>query len=152
MEEQETTDPRQRALEVMEFDGMSPTQSITLIPKGFTAYDIEYYYRACTIVDNHIVGKGVLGNKLVGIIVWISTQEYDDGEPEFCAMRFSGIFKVKYSGVPPAVSEPVTLKGDGSVLGKKELLASSLYWHSLAQWSGIVLSVDTEFNTLELIL
>ena len=111
--------------------------------KGFTQDDLDNDLTACVITGNNKVGKGEIGDKLFGKVVWVS-QELQAGTtiPALCAVQARGVARFKYDRRPPFLGESVLPQKDGKVIGSPTGDGLNL--------RGIVIAVDEENQTCDL--
>ena len=107
---------------------------------GFTQEDLDNNLTSCVITGNNEVGKGNIGDKLFGKVVWVSS-EFDPGTktPALCAVQARGVARFKFDrDYPPVLSHGVELDGSGKIMVKSE-----------RNLTGKVIAIDLIENTCD---
>jgi hypothetical protein len=97
--------------------GGGPFLSMTISEtNGFTQADIDNNTTACRITGNNEVGKGAIGDKLLGKVVWVSSELVPGTtRPVSCAVQARGVARFYYGSNQPQINQMVELVGNGKV-------------------------------------
>lgn len=85
--------------------------------KGFRQQDIDDNLTACVASGNNEVGMGTVGGKLIGKVVWVSTDLISGTTiPATSAVQMRGCARFKYAEPIPVINQGVCVNGMGKVL------------------------------------
>ena len=120
---------------------------------GFTQEDLDNNLTSCVITGNNEVGKGNIGDKLFGKVVWVSSEFDPETEiPALCAVQARGVARFKLDTKNeiyiPKLNKMIIVDGRGKVYsGDPDVDVSIRPGGHL--FRGQVIAVNLEENTCE---
>lgn len=130
--------------------GMYPTLTMkvdTTANKDFSQTDLDGNLTACIVAANNTVGMGSAGDKLLGKVVAVSTEEDANGISVTCTVQACGVARFKYNtGAAPVVNRMVEVDGAGKVRQASAIADLPAGGH---KHRGMVIAKDTTAETVD---